>query len=191
MRVPSRTPPSKPSRTPRWTGRTTCSHRRAAFVIGFYDCWGSDLVTQFWDHVGLQADATQLTVVAGSTTPGIDAEMTHGGRVVGTVTDATTHDLIENVCVSVWNDGANASNRTDGNGQYYLDSLPAGIYQASFVDCAEHPTHGGTTRTGVLVISGEKTTLDVELSEAATGNISGHLTTEFGTPLAGACVSRY
>ena len=109
--------------------------------------------------------------------------------MVGTVTDATTHDPIENVCVSVWNDDANASNQTDGKGQYDLGSLPAGIYQASFVDCAEHPTHGGTTRTGVLVISGDKTTLDVELSEAATGTISGHLTTEFGTPLEGACVA--
>ena len=74
------------------------------FVIAFYDCWGSDIVTQFWDHVSLERDATQLTVVAGTTTPGIDAELVHGGRVVGTVTDATTHDPIENACVSVWND---------------------------------------------------------------------------------------
>jgi hypothetical protein len=57
------------------------------------------------------------------------------------------------------------------------------------VDCADHPSHGGTTRTGVLVIGGDTTTLDVELNEAATGNISGHLTTEFGTPLEGVCVA--
>jgi hypothetical protein len=91
--------------------------------------------------------------------------------------------------VSVWNDHANATGRTDDTGQYDLGSVLPGIYQASFVDCAEHPTHGGTTRSEVLVISGKKTALDVELSEAATGAISGHLTTEFGTPLEGVCVA--
>ena len=77
-----------------------------------------------------------------------------------------------------------AAERTVTGSTTSIPFLP-GIYQASFVDCAEHPTHGGTTRTGVLVISGDKTTVDVELGEAATGSISGHLTTEFGTPLEG------
>ena len=45
------------------------------------------------------------------------------------------------------------------------------------------------TRSGVLVVSGKKTVLDVELSEAATGAVSGQLTTEFGTPLEGVCVA--
>ena len=50
------------------------------FTVAFYDCWGSDLVTQFWDHVNVQGDAAPLTVTAGSTTPGIDAAMIHGGQ---------------------------------------------------------------------------------------------------------------
>jgi hypothetical protein len=89
----------------------------------------------------------------------------------------------------VWNETANGSGRTDSNGQYDIGSLPAGTYQASFVDCADQPTHGGTTSSGVVVISEKKTKLNIELSNAPTGAISGHLTTEFGTPLEGACVA--
>ena len=86
----------------------------------------------------------RLTVTAGSTTPGIDAAMTHGGHVVGTVTDATTHDPIENVCIrSGTTRRTRAAEPTALGSTTLAPSLP-GIYQVSFVDCAEHPTHGGT-----------------------------------------------
>ena len=158
-------------------------------VVGFFDCWGGNLVSQFWDHVANQNEATPLVLTIGAPVDGIDATMVEGGRILGEVTDEVTGDPLQDVCVNVSAGSWHGGRRTQSDGTYDIGTLPPGSYDVSFVDCSSSPTHGGTIRSGIVVVAGENTTLDVALGLEAPGSIAGHLTTSFGTPLEGACVA--
>ena len=158
-------------------------------VVGFFDCWGGNLVTQFWDHVANQNEATPLVLAIGAPVEGIDATMIEGGRIRGVVTDEGTGDPIQDVCVNVSAGAWHAGTRTQSDGHYDVGTLPPGTYDVTFVDCSASPTHGGTDRPGIVVEAGQDTTLDVALGLEAPGSIAGRLTTSFGTPLEGACVA--
>jgi hypothetical protein len=158
-------------------------------VVGFFDCWGGNLVTQFWEHTPNQVEATPLVLAIGAPVEGIDAAMVEGGRIRGEVTDAVSGDPLQDVCVNVSSGAWHAGTRTQSDGHYDVGTLPPATYAVSFVDCSPNPTHGGTVRPGVVVDAGQDTTVDVALAVEAPGSIAGHLTTSFGTPLEGACVA--
>lgn len=157
--------------------------------IAFFDCENDhDYVTQFWDHTDTRGDAVPLALVADTTTTGIDATMIAGGSIEGVVTDAVTGDPIENVCVTPSTANIDSGGRTANDGSYRVGPLPPGDYSLSFVDCSDNATYGGTTRSATIVAD-QTTVLDVELAPELPGSIAGHLTTEFGTPLAGVCIA--
>ncbi len=62
------------------------------YVVGFGAPFmsGLDYVTQFYNGKSAFSEAQPVTVTAGATTPEVDAKLAEGGRIAGTVTDAST-----------------------------------------------------------------------------------------------------
>lgn len=79
------------------------------------------------------SEATRVSVSAGATATGVDAEMHHWGKLSGRVTSASTHAPIEGIEVDAY-DGSNHSAVTNANGEYTILHLGnrSGEYTVSF-----------------------------------------------------------
>ena len=76
---------------------------------------------------------TPISVTAESTTTGIDFALAAGGRISGTVTDASSSDPLEWVDVDIYDSGGSyvTYGWTDASGSYIsLSGLPGGTYYA-------------------------------------------------------------
>lgn len=106
------------------------------------------------------------------------------GSISGVVTEAESGVPIQGVYVEALETGIN--DLTDINGEYTLPELYPRIHEISF----SHEDYRDTTVTGVEVISGEVTVLDVEMSLLLSpGTISGVVTeSATGDPIAGVLV---
>lgn len=85
-------------------------------------------VTQFYDDQSSPIHAQPVTVEAGTTKSGVNAELVMGGRIAGRVIDATTQAPIEDVLVCAF-EGATEPNgcaETNSNGEYVIAGLPSG-----------------------------------------------------------------
>jgi hypothetical protein len=95
-------------------------------------------ITQTYDGVLPPAEPTLLTVTAGKTTSGIDAALTRGGQIAGTVKDASTGAPIDEAVVYVLRTPAGSPlevvsyARTGSNGEYVVTGLPSGSYDVAF-----------------------------------------------------------
>jgi hypothetical protein len=101
------------------------------------------LVNEVYDNIGCVSgcstsqllDATPITVISGATTAGRNFALDPGGRVSGTVTNATTGSSIQGVSVNLYAlvSGSTTfagSALTDATGTYTVIGLPAGTYYA-------------------------------------------------------------
>ena len=89
--------------------------------------------SQFYPGRMTLAGAEAIAVTAGEETTRIDARVTTGGRVTGTVTDPDAHD-VENASVELI-DGAGrlvGSAQTGSDGSYAINGLESGTYFAEF-----------------------------------------------------------
>jgi hypothetical protein len=79
------------------------------------------------------SEASRVSVSAGTTAPGIDAEMHRWGKLTGRVTSASTHAPIEGVAVDAY-DGSQHTTVTNANGEYTISHLGnrTGEYTVSF-----------------------------------------------------------
>jgi protocatechuate 3,4-dioxygenase beta subunit len=150
----------------------------------------------------LAAGYTPVTVVAGATTDGIDAQLQAGGAVAGTVTDERGRPLSgisvrlespesQSVLTDVFAPAPfltapGGTALTDATGRYRLDGLGAGSYRVSFAGAdfvAEY--YGGAqaydAATPIAVGFGATTDgIDVRLQHA--GRIAGTVTDQQGRP---------
>ena len=148
-------------------------------------------------------NGTPVSVALGETTSGIDFALSQGGRISGTVTDATGLPL-QNVDVQVYDSQRNyvTGERTDSDGHYTTTSgLLAGSYyartynSASYVDelyedipCAQCVVTSGTP----IPVALGTTTSGIDFALALGGRISGRVTdSETGLRLSGISVSVY
>jgi hypothetical protein len=109
------------------------------YVVAFESCDGSNVATQYWRgsrDVRLQ---TPVGVTAGTTNGQVNATLTAGGSISGTVTvpAGTAADV---VCVSASSAGGSASTvvaagAPSTSGSYMLTGLAAGSYIVSFTSC--------------------------------------------------------
>jgi len=85
------------------------------------------------DLVFQASEPTRVSVSAGATVTGIDAEMHHWGALTGRVTSASTHAPIEGVEVDAY-DGGQHTAVTNANGEYAISHLGNrnGEYTVSF-----------------------------------------------------------
>lgn len=101
----------------------------------FKVCGGhTNYLPAFYDRQPTLAAANTVTVVAGATTPGINAVLEPGGAIAGTATDATNSAPAANVEVDAF-DGAGSlvsATCTAADGSYALFSLASGSYRVEF-----------------------------------------------------------
>ncbi|HJQ68390.1 MAG TPA: carboxypeptidase regulatory-like domain-containing protein [Blastocatellia bacterium] len=131
---------------------------------------------------------TAITVTAGSTTSGINFALMAGGRISGTVTDATTSAPIANINVDIFSStGAFiTSGFTDGAGNYIANGgLPTGSYFArtnnssgyvnklyNNITCAPCNVTAGTP----ISVTAGSTTTSINFALNLGGRISGTVT---------------
>jgi hypothetical protein len=79
-----------------------------------------------------KSEASVLTIAAGSTTTGVDAQMKEGGRITGTVTDALTGQPVEAVEVCARGEVPAECVWTNDRGEYTVSRLDSGSYRVEF-----------------------------------------------------------
>ena len=94
----------------------------------------SGYLTQFYDHRAGASSADPVSVTVSQTTRSIDASLTRGAIIAGTLTDANTGQPIsgEIVFADDTNGQEIASTSTDSSGQYQLSGLTTGSYEVGF-----------------------------------------------------------
>jgi uncharacterized repeat protein (TIGR01451 family) len=100
------------------------------------ECGGSgDYLMEWYDDRPTLSDADPVTVVGAADTSGIDAGLTRGGSISGTVTDEVTDEPLAGICVTVSdNVGFSAFAETDASGDYTVRGLPTGRLGVAFFD---------------------------------------------------------
>ncbi|HEU0317652.1 MAG TPA: carboxypeptidase regulatory-like domain-containing protein, partial [Solirubrobacteraceae bacterium] len=117
-----------------------------------------------WYGGAIPADATRVSVAAGTVRTGIDGQVQIGGRVTGRVTDQAGHPVAAFVHISLPADAADQTEgdglgATDADGNYAIGNLPAGTYVVSFTPLTDTlasqyydgETFAGATRVTVRV----------------------------------------
>ncbi len=95
---------------------------------------GLDYVTQYYNGQRNASAASLVSVIEGHTTQNIDAQLEGGGRIEGTVTDASTGVAINGVLVCALASISESSNCdvTDTSGNYTITGLVGGQYKIGF-----------------------------------------------------------
>lgn len=123
------------------------SYRVGGLLPGTYRVRFSDsnpiprYIDEFFNNVSTIGNATDVNVVAGSTTTGINASLGSYGRITGRVTaqDGITPISSITVDIYVWESGSSSWNLqysldTDENGDYISDGIDTLDYRIGFVD---------------------------------------------------------
>lgn len=128
-------------------------------------------IREYWDDVLNEFDATPVVVGSGQAVSGIDARLSRGGSIAGTVSvDGTP---IAGVEVSANGPGW-GSTTTDSDGRYTLDGLADGVWEVWFTMPSGTPYVGGSAT--VELLGGDPVTLDYTPARAA--SLSGRITVE-------------
>jgi 5-hydroxyisourate hydrolase-like protein (transthyretin family) len=167
------------------------------YQVEFNPTYATNFASQDYNDVTGQAVPTPIALTAGATTPNIDAALTAGGQITGTVTDGTTGMPAQGVNVVGLDQSGNqlSSATTDAAGRYTLSNLSASAsYRVEFFPAGNSRLEsafyqGGATlqsATPVAVTVGQSTpNINETLGEG--GSISGVVTDAVtGYPLGGA-----
>jgi 5-hydroxyisourate hydrolase-like protein (transthyretin family) len=144
----------------------------------------SAYTTQYYNGVTSLASATSVSVSLGQTTPGIDATLSGGGSVSGTVDGGSISTPLSGVSVYLYSTSYQyyGTATTDANGSFFFGGIPAGSYIAYFNSPNSAYTseyYGGTTEessaTSFAVTTGQATT-GIDATLPAYGAVSGTVT---------------
>ncbi|MCA1711296.1 MAG: carboxypeptidase regulatory-like domain-containing protein [Actinobacteria bacterium] len=160
-------------------------------------------VGEWYDNVATQQMATPVTVTAGATVGSINASLSTGSTLTGTVTDRASLAPLAGECVNAFTNNGSwtyAYGTTRADGTYTL-VLPAGSYVVSFSDCNDldgydyldqywQDTPSYSAATLVVVPTGGGTASGINAALDRGGRITG--TVSNGTaPVANVCVDAY
>ena len=154
------------------------------YVVEFGVPFGSMLnyITQYYNHQGSEAKAELVKVAAGEHILGINAALSPGAEITGTVT-SFDHGGIAEVGVCALPTSAEVSSHcttTQPGGGYHLTSLSTGNYSVSFF------TSGGEYMPrsfNVSVVAGNTSEIDPTLSQEVPHSVSAPATS--GIPVEG------
>jgi hypothetical protein len=95
---------------------------------------GRNYLPQFYDDKGSSSQAQTVSVLEGSETYGIDAELQEGARITGKVMNAATQEAVDGleVCAIAVSNGEAWCGTTESSGEYDVISLPTGGYRVQF-----------------------------------------------------------
>ena len=171
-------------------GYTTSPLPPGDYVVRFLDESAAGYLGEHWDNQSERALAQTVAVGEGVETAGIDAALTLGGRITGTISSAT--GPADDQCVYAYPAGVDqwvGSGCTDESGAYTINRLPAGAYDLRIDGGADFQAvwYGGTadraTATPVSVELGQ-TASGVDQVMADGGRLSGTVRdAETGEPL--------
>jgi hypothetical protein len=167
-------------------------------TVGFSDCFASSHVPQWYNGQPDATSATGVTVTAGSTTSGINANLTITGAISGIVTNASNAPL-QDICVSAQpvGGGSPTSATSDPTGAYTVANLPPGNYLVDFNSCTsanagfEHewyPNGFSASTATPISVSANTTTGGINASLGTGGSISGTVTDTAAVALPNICV---
>ena len=165
------------------------------YRVGFED-WSMDgYLREYWDDAATLGSATDIAVIAGTTTSGKNARLDRGGHLTGTVTGVDDKPL-EDVEVTAyrwdseqdeWDDATSDSTRADGH--YDLGGLTTGVYRVTFQDSSDGGYLGERLDDVAVTVGTTTSGQDVQLSRG--GQITGSVTGDEGQPLDGISVFAY
>ena len=160
------------------------------YKVEFYPNGGANYVTQYYDAESSVSEATVVSVTAGSTTPGINAEMRPGGEVAGKVTDATGSTAVSGIQVSVYEVNGDypfaiAFATTNASGEYLVTGLGTGEYKVEFAVPYSsglnylpqyYKNQSSLAAAEAIEVTAGKTTAEVDAKLQAGGEITGRVT---------------
>ncbi len=162
---------------------------------------------QYWNHVGVSTESTELHTTAGENITGIDAALeAKYGVITGTAIDVVSKAAIGEIWVCALQVGGSQAERctkTDANGRYTITGLKSGEYTVEFYSypSTRYPVryyggeHARSEAQHVKVSAGVTTAeIDAELiePESAGSHIRGVVSSaSSGQPIAGIEVCAY
>ena len=134
-----------------------------------------------------------ISLAPGSTLSEMDAELTPGGMIAGTITDGSGIP-IENARAHVYTSflGNPGNAYTDANGAYLIDRLWAGNYAVRLRTTVgpminewydDRVLFGSAETVDVSPVMGATSGVDARLEERAWGTIAGRVTDAYGNPV--------
>ena len=173
------------------------------YAVVFFPGCGNDGNWLVQVYKNNPATPTPVRVRAGKITTGINAVLTLGGEISGTVTN-TSGKRLANICVGEVDTKAVATGNfdilllgTQSSGNYHLHSVPAGAYKILFDPCAFTSPYAAmwwhnepTYQSGkVLHLNRAQKVTGINTALPVGGAVSGTVTDASSNPLAGMCVS--
>jgi hypothetical protein len=143
-----------------------------SYVVEFYGV--SPYYTQYYNGQSSYGSANPVSVTAGKDTVEIDAAMSSGGQVTGTVTSSATSQPIANAAVIAEypNGGYAGEAQTNSSGVYTIGGLATGDYTIQFSATG----YGPQTYSGSVSATVNETTSGIDAALAPDGSIQGTVT---------------
>lgn len=176
------------------SGRFSVSGLAGGTYKAFFDPPAGPYLPEYWDDEAAFAAADSFVLSPGGVESGLDAELTRGGSITGTVVDTFSRPV--HGYVELYRQGVdhgygtwafNESEWTDTSGNYAFEALEAGVYTLLFYNDSVRQWWGGRS------IKAEAESITVSLGEAksginpvldAPGSISGRVLLPDGAPTA-------
>lgn len=148
-----------------------------------FSTFGTAYTDQWFNAAESFASATEVAVVGGQQLAGIDAVMTIGGSITGTLIDDTTGAPVEGASVYASRTGAGGggSSTSGPDGRYAITGLAGGEYSVSVSGMQSGYVSLSTSRQVTVATGSETSGVDFALELGAT--IRGTVTDESGNPI--------
>jgi hypothetical protein len=155
-----------------------------SYRIGFEGVMG--FLDGYYSGAASLDEATPLAVVAPELRTAIDATLSPGGSITGTITSAATGLPLGGIWVSASGEGGSDSDFTAVDGAFTLSGLGSGSYELEASPSSETVNLVPGSRTVEVVAPNTTPSADIALAQGAT--LSGAVTGPGGTPLSGITV---
>jgi PKD domain/Carboxypeptidase regulatory-like domain len=156
------------------------------YRVEFSVPYGSTLnyVSQYYEDKESSGEATPVSVTAGASTPEIDAAMVAGGRITGTVTDASTKAGLDDVYVCLQPPKSTTFGDcvdTKGSGGYAFAGLAEGEYKVEFESFDGYSTQyydnkGSASEAEPVSVTAGATTPNIDAAMVVGAEITGTVT---------------
>jgi hypothetical protein len=148
------------------------------YLISFSDCANTQRYGTLWYRDKLNATAaTPVTVTGGHTATGINAALTFGGSITGTVTGPAGKPVAK-VCVEGYDAASQSSGfaNTSASGRYSMTGLASGSYAVYFTPCVGGgPNLGSISSPHAVRVTAPRSTADVNARLPLGGWVSGRV----------------